>query len=153
MHYARPRTRLKHSDPEQQADPPRCSWVRVIVTPSSAEHTGPCGAVEESGLAVRVVPSTKAGPAFLHRQLRHSEKLDGCDYWEHGTRCIDWRYGCSPIASSRDVRCPLAVLLTSVHRPVTRHVFASRGPTESFGRGSRRHGVAGPRPCTWWSRR
>jgi len=26
--------------------------VRVIVTPSSAEHTGPCGAVEESGLAV-----------------------------------------------------------------------------------------------------
>jgi len=106
------------------------------------ERTGGC-----------VVPSTKAGPAFLHRQLRHSEKLDGCDYWEHGTRCIDWRYGCSPIASSRDVRCPLAVLLTSVHRPVTRHVFASRGPTESFGRGSRRHGVAGPRPCTWWSRR
>ena len=35
--------------------------MRVIVTPSSAKHTGPCGAVEESGLAVRVVPSTKAG--------------------------------------------------------------------------------------------
>jgi len=33
------------------------------------------------------------------------------------------------------------------------HVFASRRPTESLGRGSRRHGAAGARPCTSWSRR